>query len=99
MAMCITHAVWRHTVKRAENGVKAKISADLSVKEQESSVASKRDEILQQLTAKVVTYMDTPKEVRKQQRGSQKQPKVHWTRHWFGLLPEAFRYFIQSRKK
>jgi len=62
-------------------------------------MASKRDEILQQLTAKVVTYMDTPKEVRKQQRGSQKQPKVHWTRHWFGLLPEALYHLMHRRKK
>ena len=62
-------------------------------------MASKRDEILQQLTAKVVTYIDTPKEQRKQNRETEKQYKEHWTTRWFGILPASLRILFTNRKK
>ena len=62
-------------------------------------MASKRDEILQDITAKVVTYMGTPKEQRKQNRDNVKQYREHWSKRWFGLLPEALHQLFIRRKK
>ncbi|MBC8079185.1 MAG: YqzE family protein [Gorillibacterium sp.] len=62
-------------------------------------MASKRDEILQQLTAKVVTYIDTPKEQRKQNRIAEKLYREHWSSRWFGLLPASLRILFTNRKK
>ncbi|MCL6457157.1 MAG: YqzE family protein [Gorillibacterium sp.] len=62
-------------------------------------MASKRDEILQELTAKVVTYIDTPKELRKQNRDKNKQYREHWSKRWFGLLPEALHQLFIGHKK
>ena len=40
------------------------------------------NDLIKYITERVVTYIDTPKEVRKKGRG--KEP---WTVRWFGMIP------------
>ncbi|AWB46862.1 YqzE family protein [Paenibacillus sp. CAA11] len=45
---------------------------------------AKGDELVKYITERVVTYVETPREVRKQQRIRVKEP---WSRKWFGMIP------------
>ncbi|UQZ82742.1 hypothetical protein SK3146_01901 [Paenibacillus konkukensis] len=47
-------------------------------------------------------YMETPKEIRKQTRASQREHREHWQYRWFGMLPLALRMWMEGlrwRKK
>lgn len=50
------------------------------------------------MTQRIVKYMDTPKEERKQQRKKRKEQNVNYSNKWFGVLPFAFRLFFQRKK-
>jgi hypothetical protein len=60
---------------------------------------AKGDELVKFITEQVVTYIETPKEVRKQAKQSSKQHKESWQTRWFGMLPLAIRMLIQQARK
>lgn len=39
------------------------------------------------VTKQIVSYMETPKDVRRQSRSEAKQRKEHWAARWFGMAP------------
>ncbi|RTE10360.1 YqzE family protein [Paenibacillus whitsoniae] len=59
---------------------------------------AKSDELVKYITQRVVTYMDTPKEVRQQAKASLKQQREPWQTRWFGMIPFATRMFFGSVK-
>ncbi len=62
-------------------------------------MAEKGEELVQYITSKVVSYIDTPKEVRKRNR-KQRTTKQDWLSRWFGVVPFALSmWFNKSRKK
>lgn len=48
---------------------------------------AKGQEIVKYVTEKVVQYIDTPSDHRKQQRLQRKQSSEPWAVRWFGLIP------------
>ncbi|GIP21292.1 MULTISPECIES: YqzE family protein [Paenibacillus] len=50
------------------------------------------DELVKIITEKVVYVMETPKEIRRQQRPA-REP---WSRKWFGMLPFAIGMWWES---
>ncbi|MGP4042337.1 YqzE family protein [Gracilibacillus sp. D59] len=50
------------------------------------------------MTQRIVKYMDTPKDERKKLREERKKQEIAYSNKWFGVLPFAFRLFIQKRK-
>ncbi|MEK8130505.1 YqzE family protein [Paenibacillus filicis] len=49
----------------------------------------KSDELVKYVTERVVRYIDTPREVRKQARAGRKETRERWEVRWFGMLPLA----------
>lgn len=60
-------------------------------------MAEKGEELVQYITEKVVHYMETPKEKRKQNR--KLRPKEAWLSRWFGVVPFALSMWLEQRKK
>ncbi|QGH34912.1 YqzE family protein [Gracilibacillus salitolerans] len=56
------------------------------------------DDYVKYMTQRIVKYMDTPKNERKKQKIERKQQDIAYSNKWFGVLPFAFRLFIQKRK-
>ncbi|MBP1989162.1 YqzE family protein [Paenibacillus eucommiae] len=54
------------------------------------------DDLVRYITEQVVTYMDTPKEVRKQIKQIHKQEKEDWQVRWFGMVPLAIRMLTKQ---
>ncbi|USB32200.1 YqzE family protein [Paenibacillus sp. YPG26] len=52
------------------------------------------DELVKIITEKVVHFVETPKEVRRQEQRNQREP---WTRKWFGMIPLAIEMWWGSR--
>jgi hypothetical protein len=50
------------------------------------------------IAAKVLRFMDTPKEVRKQSR-KQRNAKESWLSRWFGVVPFALSMWFEKSKK
>ncbi|WP_035720901.1 YqzE family protein [Gracilibacillus boraciitolerans] len=50
------------------------------------------------MTQRIVKYMDTPKDERKNWKEQRKQENIPVSNKWFGVLPFAFRLLIQKRK-
>ncbi|MEO3944235.1 YqzE family protein [Gorillibacterium sp. CAU 1737] len=61
-------------------------------------MASKRDDLVKYITERVVIYMDTPKEKRKEAREA-RRPKEAWTVRWFGMIPDSLRMLIGGKRK
>jgi hypothetical protein len=59
-------------------------------------MADKGVELVQYIAEKVVHYMDTPKEERKQSRRHRKEA---WQSRWFGVIPFALSMWLEQRKK
>ncbi|OPA81176.1 hypothetical protein BVG16_02270 [Paenibacillus selenitireducens] len=57
--------------------------------------APKGDELVKYITERVVVYMETPKEVRKQN----KQSKEPWVLRWFGYAPYSILQWFQMNFK
>jgi hypothetical protein len=57
------------------------------------------DELIKFLTEQVVTYFETPKEVRKHAKQINKINKENWQSRWFGMLPLAIRMMSQQFRK
>jgi hypothetical protein len=60
---------------------------------------AKIDDLIKYITERVITYFETPKEVRKQTRVSQKEQKEQWQYRWFGMLPLALRMWCRYVRK
>jgi hypothetical protein len=60
---------------------------------------AKSDELVKYVTQRVVRYIETPKEVRRQVRASQKQGREHWETRWFGMLPLAFKMWTEPLRR
>ncbi|WP_425432223.1 YqzE family protein [Gracilibacillus orientalis] len=56
------------------------------------------NEYVKYMTQRIVKYMDTPKDERKKLKDERKQQEITYSNKWFGVLPFAFRLFIQKRK-
>lgn len=59
----------------------------------------KTDEYIKYLTQKVVSYMDLPAEVRKEQRNLYKSMREPWHVRWFGMVPLSFIIWWKNRKR
>lgn len=55
-------------------------------------------DIVRDLTERIVKYLDKPKEERQKERGRTKV-KETWPTLWFGMVPTAFRMYVDQRKK
>lgn len=51
------------------------------------------------VTERVVTYIETPKEERKQSRQEAKQLREPWLTRWFGLAPLGVKVWWDSRRR
>ncbi|NOU97888.1 YqzE family protein [Paenibacillus sp. LMG 31456] len=57
---------------------------------------AKSDELVKYVTVQLLHYMETPREVRKQVRASQREAREHWKYRWFGMLPVAILMWTQG---
>lgn len=61
---------------------------------------AKGEDLVKYITEQVVTYIETPKSVRKAQRIERKtKRKEPWANHWFGMLPVAVSVWVHRRGK
>jgi hypothetical protein len=63
---------------------------------------AKSEDLVKYITQQVVTYMDMPSDVRKQQRQERRtiRQKTPWIYRWFGMAPLWLRlWFKQKRQK
>lgn len=60
---------------------------------------AKGDELIKYMTEQFVKYMETPKEVRRQVKASQREVREHWQYRWFGMVPLAISMWLQSLRK
>lgn len=63
-----------------------------------SRVTIKTDEYIKYLTERVITYMDTPREVRRELRTKQRSAKPPWHVHWFGMVPMSIRMLFGKKR-
>lgn len=47
------------------------------------------------MTEQFLKYMDTPKEVRRQER----ETREHWQYRWFGMVPLAVKMWLDGLRK
>ncbi|NEW08635.1 YqzE family protein [Paenibacillus sp. SYP-B3998] len=59
---------------------------------------AKSDELVKYITQQVVTYIETPKDIRKQTKANSKEQRENWQTRWFGMLPLAARMIIERTK-
>ncbi|GFN33864.1 YqzE family protein [Paenibacillus xylaniclasticus] len=65
-------------------------------------MADKRDELIQYVAGQVVTYIDTPSEVRKQRRIDKQAARAvrePWSTRWFGIAPLSLSLWIQGLRR
>lgn len=62
-------------------------------------MAIKTEDYIKYLTEKVVHYMDTPAEVRKEQRSLTKSAREPWLVRWFGLVPLSVLLWWNRRRQ
>ncbi|PYE52331.1 YqzE family protein [Paenibacillus barcinonensis] len=58
---------------------------------------AKSDELVKYITQRVVNYMDTPKDERKE-RKAQSRRKEPWAMKWFGMIPFAFSLWVGQKE-
>lgn len=58
---------------------------------------AKSDDLVKYITERVVTYMDTPREQRKDARSYMKE-REPWSVRWFGMIPDSLRLLFGRRK-
>jgi hypothetical protein len=59
---------------------------------------AKSDDLVKYITQQVVTFIDTPRDVRQQVKAMQKEQREHWQTRWFGMLPLAVRMLFDQFK-
>lgn len=52
-------------------------------------MAASREDLVKYLTERVVAYIETPRDVRKQVRLDRRVLREPWQTRWFGMLPLA----------
>lgn len=52
---------------------------------------AKGDELVKYITERVVNYVETPKEIRKERS----KPKESWSHLWFGMIPFSIGLWIK----
>ncbi|WP_127580042.1 YqzE family protein [Paenibacillus koleovorans] len=57
-------------------------------------MANKSEDLIKYITEQVVTYIDTPAEVRKETRKAQKDTREPWVSRWFGQVPYAISLWL-----
>ncbi|MCC2686192.1 MAG: hypothetical protein K0R75_3091 [Paenibacillaceae bacterium] len=61
---------------------------------------AKSDELVKYITQRVVEYIDTPKEVRRENKQAVKtREREPGLQRWFGMIPDSIRIWLQQRKK
>ncbi|WP_427052560.1 YqzE family protein [Paenibacillus sp. TC-CSREp1] len=58
---------------------------------------AKGDELVKYITQRVVHYMDTPKDERKERR-AQSRRKEPWSIKWFGMIPFAVSLWVGQKE-
>ena len=61
-------------------------------------MGEKENELVQYITKRMVTYMGTPKEVRRQLK-EEKKTNDPWKSRWFGMIPFALSMWIDKRRE
>lgn len=62
-------------------------------------MAIKTDDYIKYLTQQFVAYMDTPRDMRKEQRQLQRSAREPWQVRWFGMLPLATSLWLGKWKR
>lgn len=60
-----------------------------------ADMAKKTDEYVKYIAERVVTYIDTPRDVRKQER-ARRRPYEPWQSRWFGMIPFALGMWVSK---
>ncbi|CAM2949775.1 YqzE family protein [Paenibacillus sediminis] len=55
----------------------------------------KGDELLKYITEQVVTYIDTPKDIRREKR---LQTRESWQYRWFGMIPFSIHLWVDRTR-
>ncbi|MFD2613205.1 YqzE family protein [Paenibacillus gansuensis] len=58
---------------------------------------AKGEDLIKYITQQVVTYMETPKEIRRQSR--QEAVKEPWSTRWFGMIPMSLEMLFQKNRR
>jgi hypothetical protein len=61
--------------------------------------STKTEEFVKYITQQFVTYLDTPREVRREARNRHKSIRGPWYEHWFGQIPMAVSLWWSSRPR
>lgn len=61
-------------------------------------MAIKTEDFIKYITEQVVTYIETPAEIRKENRKSMRNQKEAWSSKWFGMVPFAIRMWVSERQ-
>jgi hypothetical protein len=64
---------------------------------EEAVIMASGGDLIKYITQRVVTYIDTPKEARKEIHSS--KPKEPWKYRWFGMLGMAIDIWMRNRMK
>lgn len=56
---------------------------------------AKGDELVKYITERVVDYVETPREVRRERS----KPREPWTRRWFGMIPFSLSLWAKELPK
>lgn len=70
-----------------------------AVREGINGMAIKTDDYIKYLTEKVVAYMDTPRDVRKEKKVLLKSTREPWPVRWFGMVPLSVHIWWEKRKR
>ncbi|ANE48261.1 hypothetical protein SY83_20420 [Paenibacillus swuensis] len=58
---------------------------------------AKGEDLIKYITQQVVTYIDTPKEIRHQARNTAR--KEPWESKWFGMIPISLKLWFTKWRK
>ncbi|MDF2669923.1 MAG: hypothetical protein K0R67_2229 [Paenibacillus sp.] len=61
-------------------------------------MAIKSEDLIKYITEQVVTFMETPADVRKENRKVLRGQKEPWKSRWFGMIPFAISMWLEERK-
>lgn len=57
------------------------------------------EKLVRYITEKVARYVDTPAEIRRQERRARASRKAGWTTRWFGLIPFTLSVWMNRMRK
>jgi hypothetical protein len=58
----------------------------------------KSEDLIKYITEQVITYIETPAEIRKENRKSMRSQKEAWSSKWFGMVPFAIQMWVSGRR-